>query len=84
MLPIKYTLDHPHHGSVTLAASEPFTARGKASKRRRIRSPSPVGVVVNMQQQLVLVVRDIKTQHLPIFQFLEFIESRGKSIEIMS
>ncbi|KAE8443483.1 hypothetical protein EG329_001794 [Mollisiaceae sp. DMI_Dod_QoI] len=76
MLAIKYTLNHPHHGIVTLTASEPFVARGKASKRRRIRSPSPVGVVVNMQQQLVLVVRDIKTQDLPIFRFLEFIESR--------
>jgi hypothetical protein len=44
------------------------------------RSPSPVGVISNKQPHLVLVARNINTQNIPIFRFLEFIESQGMNM----
>lgn len=77
MVAIQYTLHLPNNEVITLEVSEPFVARGKSSKRRRIRSPSPVGVLANPQAHVNLVVWAMDTKNLPLFLSMQFVESQG-------
>lgn len=73
--------NHSHRGIITLTASELFAASGKAGKRTRIRSPSRICEVANVQLHMVLVVRDIHPEcsHFQILGANERYESTFKT-----